>query len=188
MPQQELLRQVVQVLVDNGIQYMITGSIASSVQGEPRSTHDIDIVVAISKSSATRLMKAFPPPRFHLDEATIVSAIEAKSMFNLLDTVEGDKVDFWTLTDTPFDESRFARRVTEKLLGNDMRVSAPEDTILSKLAWAKQSGGSEKHCTDALRVYEVQYDVLDRNYLEEWVNKLNVEELWQRLLGEAELP
>ncbi len=47
MSQQELLRKVIQALDQVGIQYMITGSLASSLQGEPRSTHDIDMVIAI---------------------------------------------------------------------------------------------------------------------------------------------
>lgn len=45
MSQQELLKKVIQVLDDVGIQYMLTGSVVSSLQGEPRSTHDIDMEV-----------------------------------------------------------------------------------------------------------------------------------------------
>jgi hypothetical protein len=64
-------------------------------------------------------------------------------------------------------------------------VSAPEDTILMKLSWAEQSGGSQKQFTDALRVYEVQHDVLDIDYLNEWATQLGIDSLWQRLLAEA---
>ena len=35
MSQQELLRKVVQALDDAGVEYMLTGSVASSLQGEP---------------------------------------------------------------------------------------------------------------------------------------------------------
>jgi hypothetical protein len=45
MPQQELLKNLSACLEENGIPYMITGSIASSLHGEPRSTHDIDVIV-----------------------------------------------------------------------------------------------------------------------------------------------
>jgi len=45
MPQPQLLEKVLAVLDGNAIDYMITGSIVSSLQGEPRSTHDVDIVV-----------------------------------------------------------------------------------------------------------------------------------------------
>jgi len=75
MSQQELLRKVIQSLDDAGTQYLITGSVASSLQGEPRSTHDIDLVVAIERSDAKKLVKAFPSPAFYLDEGSIMDAI-----------------------------------------------------------------------------------------------------------------
>jgi len=186
MSQQELLKKVIQVLNQAGIQYMITGSVVSSLQGEPRSTHDIDMLIAIQKSVAKRLVEAFPPPDFYLDEDNILDAINRQSMFNLIDLNTGDKVDFWILTDEPFDQSRFLRKISEEFIGLKMLISTPEDTILAKLRWAKLSGGSEKQFTDALRVYEVQYGKLDINYLEQWAKKLNVESLWKQLVDEAE--
>lgn len=173
MSQQELLKKVIQVLNQAGIQYMITGSVVSSLQGELRSTYDIDMVIAIQKSVAKRLVEAFPPPDFYLDENNILDAIKRQSMFNLIDLNTGDKVDFWMLTNEPFDQSRFLRKISEH-------------TLLAKLRWEKLSGGSEKQFTDALRVYEVQYGKLDINYLERWVKKLNIESLGKRLVNEAE--
>jgi hypothetical protein len=76
MSQPELLKRVVRVLDDNGIDYMLTGSMASSLQGDPRSTHDIDIVVALTMDKVPPLLKAFPPPRFYLDEHSIREAID----------------------------------------------------------------------------------------------------------------
>jgi hypothetical protein len=187
MSQQELLKKVIKVLDQAEIQYMLTGSIVSSLQGEPRSTHDIDMVITIQKSAAKILTRAFPPPDFYLDENSILDAIDKCSMFNLLDATAGDKVDFWILTNEPFDRSRFSRKMSEEFMGLKMQVSGPEDTILAKLRWAKLSGGSEKQFTDALRVYEVQYGKLDKEYLEDWVRKLNIESLWERLINEAEI-
>ncbi len=71
-------------------------------------------------------------------------------------------------------------------MGMRIMVSSPEDTILAKLRWAKLSGGSEKQFTDALRVYEVQSERLDMDYLRSWARKLGVEPLLQKLQGEAE--
>jgi len=186
MSQQELLIKVIQTLEQAGIGYMVTGSIVSSLQGEPRSTHDVDLVVDIQTQSIPHLVKAFPPPDFYLDEDSILEAVARLSMFNLIDMNEGDKVDFWMLTDEPFDRSRFLRRYTEEALGIRIQVSSPEDTILAKLRWAELSGGSEKQFTDALRVYEVQREKLDLSYLEEWANALEIESLWKRLRDEAE--
>lgn len=185
MSQPELLKKVITVLEKAGIDYMVTGSIVSSLQGEPRSTHDIDLVVTLKNSMIYELLNAFPPPNYYLDEATILDAINRQEMFNLLDINEGDKIDFWLLTDETFDRSRFSRKVTVEFMGFKMQVSSPEDTILAKLRWAKLSGGSEKQQGDALRVYEVQFPKLDLAYLEFWVGELKLEEYWERLKNEA---
>ena len=185
MSQQELLKKVIQTLDEASIDYMITGSVASSFYGEPRLTHDIDMVVAIQKSDIKKLTKIFHPPHFYLDEDSILQAIEHKSMFNLIDVQEGDKVDFWILTADPFDQSRFKRRQKEEVLGFNMQVSSPEDIILIKLKWAKLSGGSEKQVTDALRIYEVQAEKLDMGYVEKWIKELGLDLLWKDLKNRA---
>lgn len=187
MSQQALLKRVTAFLGRAGIAYMVTGSVVSSMQGEPRATHDIDLVVRITPSAVGSLMAAFPPPDFYLDQEAVLAAIDQRSMFNLIELREGDKVDFWLLTDEIFDQSRFARRQMWDLDGEAIAVSQAEDTILMKLRWAQMSGGSEKQFVDALRVYEVQFNHLDINYLREWVDKLGIRDLWVRLEKEAQI-
>ena len=91
------------------------------------------------------------------------------------------------MKEEPFDRSRFSRRNIEEINELKIQVSSAEDTILAKLNWAELSGGSEKQFGDALRVYEVQYQKLDSDYLESWVKKLNLEKIWKRLTKEAEV-
>jgi hypothetical protein len=188
MSQQELLKRVVRVLDAARVEYMVTGSVVSSLQGEPRSTHDVDVVVANPASAARLLVAAFPPPDYYLDEHSILEAIRNRSMFNLLEVSEGNKVDFWLLTDEPFDQSRFSRRQQWSEGDLSLQVSRPEDTILMKLRWAEMSGGSEKQFGDALRVYEVQYRSLDLAYMDAWASTLGIGEWWQRLKNEAVVP
>ncbi|MBN1627639.1 MAG: hypothetical protein JW944_14035 [Deltaproteobacteria bacterium] len=187
MSQQELLKKVILALEHNGIQYMITGSVVSSLQGEPRSTHDLDILIAIQKNKVHELTNHFPSSDFYIDEQAFVDAISRNGMVNMIDLKTGDKVDFWMLTDEPFDRSRFSRRQRESFMGTEMLISSPEDTILAKLRWAHLSGGSEKQFVDALRVYEVQHEKLDMDYLEEWAAKLGIKPLFKRLIAEAEV-
>lgn len=184
---ERLIRKVIQTLEDAGIEYMVTGSVASSLQGEPRSTHDIDLVVVLRESAIQKLVEAFPAPDFYLSEASILDAIDTEGMFNIIDNQEGDKVDFWMLTDEPFDQSRFSRKYAEDVMGFSIQISSPEDTILAKLRWAQLSGGSEKQFADALRVYEVQYAKLDLDYLADWAETLNVESALKRLQDTAEV-
>ncbi|MFI5459507.1 MAG: hypothetical protein ACHRXM_29120 [Isosphaerales bacterium] len=155
MSQQELLRHAVTVLDKLGIDYMVIGSFASSMHGEPRMSHDIDLVVALTQESAEKLFHAFSEPDFYLSIQAIHEALQHRTMFNLLQPASGDKVDFWILTDEPFDTSRFARKRAEESAGILLKTSTPEDTILAKLRWTQQCGGSEKHFTDALRVFEL---------------------------------
>jgi hypothetical protein len=183
--QQELLTGLLGALNGLRIPYMLTGSVVSSMQGEPRATHDVDVVVALDVSDVERVVAAFPPPRFYLDAEDAKESVRMGSMFNLVDAADGGKVDFWMITREPFDASRFARRVRETVLGVPAFVSSPEDTILSKLRWARLSGGSEKQFGDALRVYEVQRPTLDLEYLEHWTRELDLRELWERLLSDA---
>jgi len=187
MSQQELLIRVIKTLEAAGIEYMVTGSLVSSLQGEPRSTHDIDLVVSIDAGLAQKLSSSFQAPEFHLDQESIKEAIRNEGMFNLIDVISGDKVDFWILTDNAFDRERFSRRQYVEVVGNRIAVSSPEDTILMKLSWARLSGGSEKQFIDALRVYEVQYGTLDPDYLSYWAEKLKLRELMEKIKEEAEI-
>lgn len=185
MSQQALLADIIFFLTENGIEYMTTGSVVSSIQGEPRATHDVDIVVDIKEENLIAISHAYPPPRFYVSADAMKEAIRRKSMFNLLDTNTGDKVDFWLLTDEPFDKHRFERRYKETLPGWSMYVSSPEGTVIMKLRWSKLSGGSEKQLNDARSVYELQFERLDLAYIKNWVIDLGLEELWERLVIEA---
>ncbi len=185
MSQQELLKHVVQVLDDLKIEFMVTGSVVSSLQGEPRSTHDIDLVVDMNADSTNALFAAFPINDFYLSEQAIKDALTHRTMFNLLDLTQGDKVDFWILTDEPFDQSRFHRKRFVEVLGLRFAISTPEDTILMKLRWAELSGGSLRQFNDALGVYELQRENLDVDYLTDWAKRLGIEASWSLLLAVA---
>jgi hypothetical protein len=183
--QQELLTSVLGVLNAEGIPYMLTGSVASSIQGEPRFTHDVDIVVDLRPQTAKALVAAFPPPAYYLDEQSVTDAMVQRGEFNLLAVEEGDKVDFWLMTDEPFDQSRFGRRQAVDLLGTKAWISSPEDTLVMKLRWAQLSGGSEKQLTDALHVYEAQRDSLDLRYIRQWIAALSLAQYWDALSSRA---
>src|SRR5262249_57174797 len=92
MSQQELLAPVTRVLADAGIDYMMTGSVASGLPGEPRSTQDIDLVVAMPAAAIPHLLKAFPPPDYYLSEESVRDAIRGRSMFNSLSLADGNKI------------------------------------------------------------------------------------------------
>jgi hypothetical protein len=186
MSQSQLLKKVLAVLESSGTPSMLTGSFASSMQGEPRLTHDIDLVVAIESQGTAALLAEFRSPDYYLDEQAAAEAIRSGSMFSLLDIGAGDKVDFWLLTDDPFDQARFARRRAERFEDIILHVSSPEDTILMKLRWAEMSGGSEKQMADVRGVFHQQSEGLDLTYIERWASRLGVAHLWESVRMSAD--
>ena len=52
-------------LEENKIDYFITGSVASIVYGEPRLTHDIDIVISLNEYDAIKISNAFLEEEFY---------------------------------------------------------------------------------------------------------------------------
>ena len=94
MSQPELLIFVLSQLTRTHISYMVTGSVVSSLQGEPRSTHDIDIVVLLEPQSVAVLVPQFPKDIFYINANSVADAVERHSMFNVIDMFSGNKVDF----------------------------------------------------------------------------------------------
>lgn len=185
MSQSQLLIEAIKALERAGVGYFLSGSFASSMQGEPRATHDIDLVIEVDARVIEALSDAFGGDSYFFDEAAARTALLGGSMFNLIDTRSGDKVDFWALSQDPFDESRFARRTRVRVFGIELSVSAPEDTILQKLKWARACGGSERQLRDAAGVYELQAGSLDERYLDEWAFRMEVHELLDEVRRQA---
>ncbi len=65
MLEHELYSLFLQRLNETGIHYMVTGSVASIVYGQPRLTHDIDFVVDLATSDLQRLSTVFPASEFY---------------------------------------------------------------------------------------------------------------------------
>lgn len=184
MSQLELLKKTLSVLDAHNIEYMLVGSFVSSLYGEPRSTQDIDMIVSINRNHIANLIREFPPPKYYLDEELIQLAIENEKMFNLLDTEEGDKIDFYIQKKESYEIEKFQRRIKKSFLGMQVYFLSAEDLILSKLVWSKKSGYSEKQFHDVKGVLRVQMANLDYPYIERKVIELKLEELWERLKKE----
>ncbi len=184
MSQLELLKKTLTVLDAHNIEYMLVGSFVSSLYGEPRSTQDIDMIVSINQTHISNLVKHFPPPKYYLDGDQIQLAIQHEKMFNLLDTEEGDKIDFYIQKKESYELEKFKRKMKKSFLGMEVFFLSPEDLILSKLVWSKKSGYSEKQFHDVKGVVRVQRNNLDYPYLEKKIQELKLEEFWERLKSE----
>lgn len=180
MSQPELLKRLAKALDDAGVAYMITGSVAASAYGEPRLTHDIDVVVLIRHDQIGLIAAHFPSEQYGFDQIAAAEAIARLDQFQLFEFESGDKVDFWALSDEPFHQQAFERRKRLTITGVDTWTTSPEDLIVQKLSWA-QWYESEKQFSDAVHVYELQYRRLDIPHIERWIGELGIVEVWQKL-------
>lgn len=166
------------------IPYLITGGMAVLIWGRPRFTADIDVVVEIGPSDTKGLVKALRNlgRAGYIDEDIVNDAVKKGGEFNFIDGTTGVKVDFWISSNDTFDLSRFERRTAKEISGQKIYFASPEDLILSKLKWYKESG-SDRHLEDAESVLKISGTDLDMTYLEKWTKKLGVEDNFGRLIS-----
>jgi len=187
MQQIEFFTSVIRTLNEIGVQYMLTGSVASNFYGQPRLTHDVDLAVAITSGQIKTLSAKYPAPRYYISQEAAVDAIKTKTMFNLIDSETGLKADFWILDeDDALKSSAFHRRQAAEVLGQKTFIATPEDIILLKLDWHRQAGEATIQFRDALSVFEIQHDDLDMDYLRSMAKSAGLAELLANLESQSE--
>jgi hypothetical protein len=180
--QADLLQYVVQVLEERRLAYMVVGSFASATYGEPRLTHDIDIVVRLSLEDVDPLCDAFPEPEFHVSRPAASEAVRRRGQFNVIHPASGNKIDFMIARDDAWGQSQLARRTRQPMLPTLAPfVASPEDVILGKL-WYYRDGGSDKHLRDIAGILQLRDIEIDVAYLQHWAQQLGLVEEWQAVL------
>jgi hypothetical protein len=89
-----------------GIPYFVTGSFASSAHGIPRSTNDIDIVIAPTRPQWEQLLQQLHEADFATDLEDPFAALQASSLFNIVDYDTLWKIDLIFKQPGLFDSSR----------------------------------------------------------------------------------
>jgi len=176
----EVLKLVTQRLTEADIPYMVTGAIAANFYAVPRMTRDIDIVVGLSERDADRAVGIFQED-FYLDPETVRRAVREKGMFNIIHTAHVMKVDFVVRKDSDYRREEFSRRRRVSVEGSEFFIVAPEDLIISKLDWAKDTR-SEVQLTDVRNLLACVAE-LDRAYLAHWTARLGLEPLYREMSG-----
>jgi hypothetical protein len=100
-------------------------------------------------------------------------------MFNLIHEEYIVKIDFVVRKDTPYRRREFSRRKQVTVDNQDLVVVSPEDLILSKLEWAKDSR-SEVQLNDVRNLLKYVKG-LNRSYLTRWAKVLGVESLYREV-------
>ncbi len=161
-----------------GIAYMLTGSMALNYYGRPRMTRDIDMVIAADVAGAGRLCDLFASD-FYVDREAAATAIRERGMFNLIHLALVVKVDLIVRKDSEYRRIEFDRRRRAVVESLPLFVVAPEDLIISKLDWARDTR-SERQLGDVRSLLASGVE-MDRGYLVEWVRRLGLEDLYREV-------
>lgn len=184
----EIALLVARALEENGVRYVVGGSLASSISGEPRSTLDVDLVVALDEDKVAPVIAALGTD-FYSDPATIRQAIRGKSSANLLHLPSSVKVDLFVMGGSPVDEEQMDRRLRLKVATEPDRylyVYTPEDILLQKLRWYRMGNEvSDRQWRDVLGILAVQGNTLDSTYLKRAAGTLNVSALLLRAVDQV---
>ena len=166
----ELLRMATTALEENGMSYMLSGSLAMNVYTVPRMTRDIDIVVHLEKSDVDTILQIFKDGYYFSTDA-IHEAIRTDGMFNIIDFKSGQKIDFIIRKKTEFHLNEFNRRRKIDAYGFPMWIVSVEDLVISKLIWIQELQ-SDTQMRDIGNLMDV--DEFDKDYVSHWVKNLNL--------------
>lgn len=177
--QADLLGAIADRLEVAEIPYMVVGSVAGSVHGEPRTTIDIDLVIDASRESLRRFVDLLPGDRYYVDMDAAMEALERRTAFNVIEHASGWKVDLMVRRERAFSRTEFDRRILVPLFDRETPVATAEDTVIAKLEWAK-AGESERQIRDVARILAVSGEKLDTAYLARWIDELELSDVWDR--------
>jgi hypothetical protein len=121
----EVFHRITSALGEAGIAYMLAGSFASAYYGAPRTTQDIDLVIALLSKD-----------QYYVDLDAALEARKHESLFNVVDMATGWKIDLIICKSRPFSEEEFRRRKLVNLQGRSLFVASAEDEATTGLSRA----------------------------------------------------
>jgi hypothetical protein len=183
MPEPDLIQLFAQPLNQIGVRYLVSGSVAAMLYGEPRVTHDIDFVVFLRPEDVAKLPEVFPAPEFYVPPANIIvieMARERNGHFNIIHADSGLKADFYTATRDELHAWAFRHAKRYTIGETPISLAPPEYVIIRKLEYYRE-GGSEKHLRDIRSMLSVSGEQLDQTALNDWIQRRGLEAEWQRI-------
>ncbi len=136
------------------LRYMVSGSVAAIYYGEPRMTHDVDIIVFLQAADARRLVKTFPTEEFYCPPLDVIEAERGRDQrghFNLIHHDTGFKADIYLSGRDEMHAWGLQNAITADIEGDTVIFAPPEYVMVRKLQFYRE-GGSEKHLRDIQRM------------------------------------
>jgi len=153
-----------------------------------RFTQDADIAVKPFLPVADEFFNAVKD-EFYVSKEAMGEALRSHGSFNLIHFETSFKIDLFVQGPSEFEQQLLIRSRRVKLStpgSREVCVVSPEDIVLLKLRWFRDTGGtSERQWADVMGVLSVQASALDYQYLTGWARKLGLNELLERAIAQA---
>jgi len=172
----EVLKVVTEHLNRTNIPYMVSGSMASNYYTVPRMTRDIDIVIELKEADIDNFVNLFQSD-FYIDKEMIKKEVLQQGIFNVIHNRYVIKIDFIIKKSSAYQETAFSRKREVLIRSSPMWFISPEDLVISKLSWAKDSL-SEMQLKDVRNLIETVNN-LDLKYIDKWVSQLGLEQIYK---------
>jgi hypothetical protein len=183
MPVDNLFLMFTQRLHALGVAYMVSGSVAVIIYGEPRLTHDVDLIAVLERSHIARLPEVFPPAEFYCPPADVIEvelAREQRGHFNIIHQETGFKADVYLSGRDPLHAWGLARARQLEVEGQMLVVAPPEYVILRKLEYYRE-GGSEKHLRDIRSMLNTSPEAIQSVELEQQIAARGLRDQWRQV-------
>jgi hypothetical protein len=177
----ELIDTFIRPLNGQGIRYIITGSVASMVYGEPRLTNDIDVVLEITSADIPGLIQAFPEADFYLPPVEVIETEllrGSRGHFNIICQHSMLKADVYLTGNDPLQRWGMENSKTIDIDGQPISFAAPEYVIVRKLQFYRE-GNSQKHIRDIASMLAESASEIDFDSLNQHILELGLQPQWQ---------
>jgi hypothetical protein len=183
MQEANLFLIFLECLNKSGIEYMSTGSVASIIYGEPRMTHDIDLVLGLHTGNIKQLADIFDTEEFYCPPMEVIKAETTRKTgghFNIIHHKTGFKADIYPIGEDKLHIWAMAKRRKVKIEKCDIWLAPPEYVIVRKLEYFKQ-GGSSKHLSDIKKMLDISSDNINISELKQKIVEYGLIEEWKRV-------
>lgn len=171
----------IDILSKNKIPYFVTGSVASIVYGDPRLTHDIDLVINLDKETIDIFLKAFTSDQFYCPPEEVIRTEvnrSARGHFNLIHHESGFKADIYLTGNEELQVWAMQNCKQIDFAGSKISIAPPEYVIIKKLEFFKE-GNAQKHLSDIKSMLANSSELIDYNFLNKMIKEKGLFDEWE---------
>jgi hypothetical protein len=180
----QLATQLHNIFTQAQIPYYITGGVAAIAYGEPRTTRDLDMVLAIAPDDIDRLASLLEQAGFYVPGVEDAKRGRMRTL-QITQVATISRADLVIAATDDYEQLKFQRRrLCPFPDGNEVYLACPEDVVINKLRWGERSQ-SEKQWRDVLGVLKIQQDALNYEDMYFWAAEFGLSEALERATIEA---